>query len=109
MIVFIVSKFSTFNQRFTEFTQTWFMAYSTEFEKVLNGRYIEQMLHSLTKLGDDNSWVMLDWRAKPGDDTFSLHRTRTGSCPSLIESSEMVLCPILWGINLSHIYAREVR
>ncbi len=23
--------------------------------------------------------------------------------------SEMVLCPILWGINLSHIYAREVR
>ncbi len=24
-------------------------------------------------------------------------------------SSEMVLCPILWGINLSHIYAREVR
>ncbi len=25
------------------------------------------------------------------------------------ESSEMVLCPILGGINLSHIYAREVR
>ncbi len=24
-------------------------------------------------------------------------------------SSETVLCPILWGINLSHIYAREVR
>ncbi len=24
-------------------------------------------------------------------------------------TSEMVLCPILWGINLSHIYAREVR
>ncbi len=24
-------------------------------------------------------------------------------------ASEMVLCPILWGINLSHIYAREVR
>ncbi len=23
--------------------------------------------------------------------------------------SEMVFCPILWGINLSHIYAREVR
>jgi hypothetical protein len=23
--------------------------------------------------------------------------------------SETVLCPILWGINLSHIYAREVR
>ncbi len=25
------------------------------------------------------------------------------------DTSEMVLCPILWGINLSHIYAREVR
>jgi hypothetical protein len=25
------------------------------------------------------------------------------------DSSEMVLCPILWGINLSHNYAREVR
>jgi hypothetical protein len=25
-----------------------------------------------------------------------------------MRSSEMVLCPILWGINLSHIYAREV-
>ncbi len=24
-------------------------------------------------------------------------------------TSEMVLCPILWGINLLHIYAREVR
>jgi hypothetical protein len=24
-------------------------------------------------------------------------------------TSETVLCPILWGINLSHIYAREVR
>ncbi len=24
-------------------------------------------------------------------------------------TSEMVLCPILWGIILSHIYAREVR
>ena len=24
-------------------------------------------------------------------------------------ASETVLCPILWGINLSHIYAREVR
>ncbi len=24
-------------------------------------------------------------------------------------SSETVLCPILWGINLPHIYAREVR
>ncbi len=59
-IVFIVSKFSTSNQCFTKFTQTWFMAYLTEFKKVRNGRYIEQMLqHSLTKLGDDNSWVML--------------------------------------------------
>ncbi len=26
-----------------------------------------------------------------------------------MRSSEMVLCPILWGRNLSHIYAREVR
>jgi hypothetical protein len=26
-----------------------------------------------------------------------------------LPASEMVLCPILWGINLSHIYAREVR
>jgi hypothetical protein len=47
------------------------------------------MLHSLTKLGDDNSWLMLARRAKPGDDTFSLCRTCTGSCPSPIES---------WGI-----------
>ncbi len=27
----------------------------------------------------------------------------------VVAASEMVLCPILWGINLSHIYAREVR
>ncbi len=47
------------------------------------------MLHSLTKLGDDNSWVMLARRAKPGDDTFSLRCTYTGSCPLPIES---------WGI-----------
>ncbi len=30
-------------------------------------------------------------------------------CLAFSMSSEMVLCPILWGINLSHIYAREVR
>jgi hypothetical protein len=44
------------------------------------------MLHNLTKLGDDNSWVMLAQRAKMGDDLFSLRRTPTGSCPSPIES-----------------------
>jgi hypothetical protein len=30
---------------------------------------------------------MLAWRAKQGDDTFSLRRTRTGSSPLPIESA----------------------
>jgi hypothetical protein len=30
-------------------------------------------------------------------------------CQILLHTSETVLCPILWGINLLHIYAREVR
>ena len=33
---------------------------------------------------------MLAWRAKPGEDTFSLRCTRTGSCPSPIESWGML-------------------
>ncbi len=35
---------------------------------------------------------------------YKIERYRVNEC-----SSEMVLCPILWGINLSHIYACEVR
>ncbi len=40
---------------------------------------------------------------------------REGEAPVMVDpvprlvTSETVLCPILWGINLSHIYAREVR
>ncbi len=33
----------------------------------------------------------------------------TDNYSRVMQPSEMVLCPILWGINLSHIYAREVR
>ncbi len=41
--------------------------------------------------------------------TVFLAYAPVGSNASAFKPSEMVLCSILWGINLSHIYAREVR
>jgi hypothetical protein len=45
-------------------------------------------------VGGGGWWMILCW---------------VSSCRERMKPSEMVLCPILWGINLSHIYAREVR
>ncbi len=37
------------------------------------------------------------------------HPVASGVALDMLHSLEMVLCPIVWGKNLSHIYAHEVR
>jgi hypothetical protein len=44
---------------------------------------------------------MLAWRAKPGDNTFSLCGTRTGSSPSPIESASRDLLTKMFRDNIS--------
>ncbi len=68
-----------------------------------------------SKLGDSiklpskrlPKFVQQDWDAEPYDD-YEVEKPLEPFEADLL-ASETVLCPISWGINLSHIYAREVR